>query len=87
MNTYFEENFDFKIESNEEFTGNKVIDDRIKIKMQKARKSGVEFEIEANTLPQNVIDEGDLTELIFNLLDNAIEAENDSLTTNIMLMI
>lgn len=77
LESYIAENFDLKVLSDEDFTGNKVIDDCIKIKMEKAKQKGIDFQIEAGTLPENAIDEGDLTELIFNLLDNAIEAEND----------
>ncbi len=77
LESYIAENFDFGLISDEDYTGNKVIDDCIKIKLEKARQKGIDFQIEAGTLPENIIDEGDLTELIFNLLDNAIEAEND----------
>lgn len=77
LQLYFQENFDLTIISEEEYTGNKVIDDCIKIKKEKAHQNDIDFIIEASTLPQDVIDEGDLTELIFNLLDNAIEAVSD----------
>lgn len=79
LESYFKENFELKIDSQDDFTGNKVIDDCIKIKREKARQNDIELLIEAGTLPEGVIDEGDLTELLFNLLDNAIEAENPSI--------
>ena len=80
LEQYFNENFELRIDSNDDFTGNKVIDDCIKIKRAKAQQNNISFLIEAGTLPEGVIDEGDLTEVLFNLLDNAIDAESDSIT-------
>ncbi len=75
LEKYVKENFDVKIDSNEDYTGNRVVDNCIKIKMEKAKSQDIDFQLEAGTLPLGIIDEGDMTSLLFNLLDNAIEAQ------------
>ena len=45
--------------------------------MDRARHNKIDFQIETGTLPEGLVDEGDLTELLFNLLDNAMDAEDD----------
>ena len=77
LEEYFKDNFELKFYSEEDYTGNKVIDDCIRIKMDRARHNKIDFQIETGTLPEGMVDEGDLTELLFNLLDNAMDAEDD----------
>lgn len=61
-------------ENDESYTGNKIIDDIISLKKESAEKKNIRFEIAARCLPDRIGNEADITSVMFNLLDNAIEA-------------
>ncbi len=75
LRKYIKDEFSFPDSEKEFITGNSILDGVLSLKKSEAEKQNIRFEIKASPVTTEGIDEKDLTALLFNLLDNAINAQ------------
>ena len=77
LKKYLSEEFSFPESENEFITGNGIIDSVLSFKKSEAEKQNIRFSVISTPFTADGIEEKDLTPLLFNLLDNAINAQEN----------
>ena len=75
LKNYLSEEFSFPDNEKEFITGNDIMDSVLSFKKSEAEKQNIRFSVTSTPFTTDGIEERDLTPLLFNLLDNSINAQ------------